>query len=72
MRFTNCAALAAVVFTILTQNLRLCSSAEAGLFLICSSILSQNEPRVFIKLFLQKVHSFPLPRNRQNTEMIQL
>jgi len=32
----NCAALAAALFTTLTENLRLCSSAEAGLFLICS------------------------------------
>jgi len=32
----NCAALAAVLFTTLTENLKLCSSAEAGLFLICS------------------------------------
>jgi len=33
MHFANCAALAAVLLTTLTQNLRLCSSAEAGLFL---------------------------------------
>jgi len=30
MHFGDCAALAAVLFTTLTQNLRLCSSAEAG------------------------------------------
>jgi len=36
MHFAYCAALAAVLFTTLTENLRLCSSAEAGLFLICS------------------------------------
>jgi len=30
---SNCAALAAILFTTLTQNLRLCSSVEAGLFL---------------------------------------
>jgi len=29
----NCATLAAVLFTILTQNLRLCSFAEAGIVL---------------------------------------
>jgi len=29
----NCAALSAVLFTSLTENLRLCASAEAGLFL---------------------------------------
>jgi len=31
--FANCAALATVLFTSLTENLRLYSSAEAGLFL---------------------------------------
>jgi len=36
LHFANCVSLAAVLFTILTENLRLCSSAEAGLFLICS------------------------------------
>jgi len=39
MHFANSAALAAVLFKVdyaLTENLRLCSSAEAGLFLICS------------------------------------
>jgi len=36
MRFANCAALDAALFTALTENLRFCSSAEAGLFLICS------------------------------------
>jgi len=34
--FANFAALAAALFTILIENLSLCSSAEAGLFLICS------------------------------------
>jgi len=34
MHFANCAALAAVLFTTFTENLRLCTSAE--LFLICS------------------------------------
>jgi len=52
MYFANCAALAAALFTTLIKNLRLCSSAEAGLFLICSIILSKNEPGVVIKLFL--------------------
>jgi len=34
MQFANCVALAVVLFTILlTKNLRLCSSVEAGLFL---------------------------------------
>jgi len=34
MHFANCVALAAVLFTNnLTENLRLCPSAEAGLFL---------------------------------------
>jgi len=44
MYFTNCAALAAVLFSTLTQTLRLCSSAEAGIVL--------NETRVLIRLFL--------------------
>jgi len=34
MHFANCAALAVVLFTALTQDLRLCSSAEAGIVLI--------------------------------------
>jgi len=54
MHFANRAPLAAVLFTPLAENLRLCSSTEAGLFLICSLILSKNEPRVLIKLFLLK------------------
>jgi len=55
MQFANyCLALAAVLFTTLIENLRLYSSAKAGLFLICSSILSKNESRVLIKLFLEK------------------
>jgi len=33
MHFANCAALAAVLFTSLIENLRLCSSAEAGIVL---------------------------------------
>jgi len=33
MDFANCAALAAVLFTTLIENLRLCSSAEAGIIL---------------------------------------
>jgi len=33
MLFANCAALAAILFTILIENLRLCSSAEAGIVL---------------------------------------
>jgi len=35
MHFANDAALVAVLFTTLTQNLRLCSSAEAGIVLDC-------------------------------------
>jgi len=52
MHFANCAALAAVLFTALIENLRLCSSAEAGIVLIYSYILSKNEHHVLIKLFL--------------------
>jgi len=33
MHFACCAALVAVLFTTFTQNLRLCSSAEAGIVL---------------------------------------
>jgi len=44
MHFANCAALATVLITI-TENLRLCSSAEAELFLN----FEKNEPRVLIK-----------------------
>jgi len=33
MQFANCAALVAVLFTTLIENLRLCSSAEAGIVL---------------------------------------
>jgi len=33
MHFANCAALAAVLFTTLTENLKLCSIVEAGIFL---------------------------------------
>jgi len=49
MHFANGAALAAVLFTNITQNLRLCSSAEAGIVLKFSA---KNEPRVLMKLFL--------------------
>jgi len=52
IHFADCAALAAVLFAALTQNLILCSFAEAGIVLNCSKILSKNEPRVLIKLFL--------------------
>jgi len=31
MHFANCAALAAVLFTTLIENLKLCSSSEAGI-----------------------------------------
>jgi len=46
MNFANGAALIAVLFATLTQNLRLCSFAEAGIVL---KVLSKNEPRVLIK-----------------------
>jgi len=36
MHFANCAALAAVLFATLTQNLKLCSFAEAEIVLNCS------------------------------------
>jgi len=46
MHFANGAALAAVLFTTLTQNLSLCSLAEAGIVLKFSA---KNEPRVLTK-----------------------
>jgi len=49
MHFANCAILATVLFTTLTENLRLCSSAKAGIVL---KFRAKNEPRVLIKLFL--------------------
>jgi len=49
MDVANGAALAAVLFTTLTQNLRLCSPAEAGIVL---KFWAKYEPRVLIKLFL--------------------
>jgi len=48
MQFANCAVLAAVLYTTLTEKLRFCSSTEAGIVLY----LRKNEPRVLIKLFL--------------------
>jgi len=42
MHFANCAALAAVLFTTLTEIMRLCSSAEAGIVLNYSKILSKK------------------------------
>jgi len=33
MHFANCGVLAAILFTILIENLRLCFSAEAGIVL---------------------------------------
>jgi len=33
MQFANCLALAAALFTTLIENMRLCSSAEAGIVL---------------------------------------
>jgi len=49
MHFANGGALAAVLFTTLNQNLKLCSSAEAGIVL---KFWAKNEPHVLIKLFL--------------------
>jgi len=49
MHFANGAALAAVLFTTLTRNLILCSSAEAGIVL---KFWTKNEPCVLIKVFL--------------------
>jgi len=42
MHFANCAALAAVLFTTLIKNLRLSSSAEAGIVLNLFLNFEQN------------------------------
>jgi len=52
MHYANCAALTAILFTALIENLRLCSSAEAGIVLNLFLNFEKNEPRVLIKLFL--------------------
>jgi len=49
IHFADCAVLDAVLFTTITENLRLCSSAEAG---IVHKFWAKNEPRVLKKLFL--------------------
>jgi len=40
------------LFTTLIENLRVCSSAEAGIILNLFLNLSKNEPRVLMKLSL--------------------
>jgi len=52
MHLANCMALAAVYFTTLIENLRLCSCHEAGIVLNLLLDLKKNEHRVLIKLFL--------------------
>jgi len=52
MHFANFAVLAAALFTTLIKNLKLCSSAEAGIVLNLFLNFEQNEPRILIKLFL--------------------
>jgi len=52
MHFARCASLAAVLFTTLIENLRICSSAEAGIVLNLFLNFEQNDPPVLIKLFL--------------------
>jgi len=42
MHFANCAAFGAVLFTTLTQNLKLCSSAEAEIVLSLFLNFEQN------------------------------
>jgi len=42
MHFANCAALAAVLFTTLTQNLRFCSSAEGFVQNVTQRLLSRS------------------------------
>jgi len=50
MHFANCAVLAAVLFfTTLIENLRLCSSAEAGIVLNLFLNFEQKSARVLMK-----------------------
>jgi len=60
MQFANCTALAAVLFTTLIEDLRLCSSAEARNVFNSFLNFEQNEPRILIKLFLLKKCSKPV------------
>jgi len=46
-----------VIICSLIENLRLYSSADAGIVLNLFLNLSKNEPRVFIKLLLEKIKS---------------
>jgi len=48
MHFADCAALAAILFTTLTQNLGLCSSAEAGIVLNLFLKFEQKMSLVFL------------------------
>jgi len=54
MRFANCTALAAVLFTTLTENLKLCSSAEAGIVLNFFSNFEQKWASCSYKIVLIK------------------
>jgi len=55
MHDANCAALVAVLFTTvhLIENLRLCSSAEAGIVLNLFLNFEKKEPRVLIKKYIR-------------------
>jgi len=55
MHFANCAAHAAVMFTTLIENLKLCSSVEVGIVLDLILNVEKNKPRVLIKFFCKKV-----------------
>jgi len=64
-----CSTLDAVLFTTLItnictkmENLRLCTSAEAGIVLNLFLNLYKNEPRVLVKLFLHKEYVAYLSR----------
>jgi len=45
MHFANCAALAVVLFSTLIENLRLCSSAEAGIVRIVLNLFLNFEQK---------------------------
>jgi len=49
MYFANCVAHVAVLLTTLIENMRICSSAEAGIVLNLFLNSEKNKPRILIK-----------------------
>jgi len=60
MHFATCTALAAVLFTTLNQNLRLCSSAEAGIVLKFRPKNEQKKSSYKIVLIKKSVNFLPV------------